>query len=181
MGERRALGKRLRFEVFKRDGFRCVYCGATPVQTPLHIDHVIPIAEDGTNDPANLVTACDTCNLGKGPVPLERKKLVPAIATEAQLDQLDQIKEYLRIQSEVTAARAEVAEQVATYWEAKIGPMSQDMFDRLGSLLQEWPIERLMKAIDIVARQEFAEMAVLRHTKYFHGILRRWREEDDNG
>jgi len=62
-----ALSKKTRFEVFKRDGFRCVYCGAAPSETVLlEADHIHPVADGGTNDIDNLVTACDACNRGKG-------------------------------------------------------------------------------------------------------------------
>lgn len=54
-----------RFKILARDNFRCVYCGATPQRTQLHIDHVIPKSKGGSNDPSNLVTACFNCNVGK--------------------------------------------------------------------------------------------------------------------
>lgn len=59
--------KRLRFEIFRRDGFRCRYCGLPAAETGegLTIDHVIPKALGGTNEPGNLVTACKDCNSGK--------------------------------------------------------------------------------------------------------------------
>lgn len=60
--------KRLRFEVFRRDGFRCRYCGATPDQKQLRPDHVIPEVLGGRTEPANLVTACEDCNSGKSSV-----------------------------------------------------------------------------------------------------------------
>ncbi len=64
---RTAISKKVRFEVFKRDGFNCVYCGAHPSETVLlEVDHVHPVAEGGTNDMDNLVTACCDCNRGKG-------------------------------------------------------------------------------------------------------------------
>lgn len=59
----------VRFQVLQRDGFRCQYCGRSPVDSPsvrLHLDHRKPVARGGTNDPDNLVTACSICNLGKG-------------------------------------------------------------------------------------------------------------------
>lgn len=56
----------LRFKIFVRDDFQCVYCGATPDQVELRVDHVHPVAAGGTNDPDNLVTACHDCNAGKG-------------------------------------------------------------------------------------------------------------------
>jgi 5-methylcytosine-specific restriction endonuclease McrA len=64
--KRRALSKKTRFEVFKRDRFACQYCGAHPPGVLLHVDHVVAVAEGGTNDMDNLVTACEPCNLGKG-------------------------------------------------------------------------------------------------------------------
>ena len=56
----------LRFKVLERDNFRCYYCGATPRQAALHVDHKVPINDGGTNSPENLVAACAECNLGKG-------------------------------------------------------------------------------------------------------------------
>lgn len=62
---------RKRFAVLRRDGFRCVYCGADAESATLHVDHVRSLADGGSNDPANLVTACADCNLGKGALSLE--------------------------------------------------------------------------------------------------------------
>lgn len=67
---RKPISKRLRFEIFKRDGFKCKYCGATNDASQLHVDHVIPVSRGGSNDPLNLVTACILCNSGKSDVPL---------------------------------------------------------------------------------------------------------------
>lgn len=62
---RKAISKRLRFEVLKRDGHRCRYCGATAEDAKLTVDHVMPIALGGNDEPSNLVTACAPCNAGK--------------------------------------------------------------------------------------------------------------------
>jgi len=66
MPVRKAISKKLRFEIFKRDGFRCVYCGSHPPEVLLHVDHIEAVASGGTNDPDNLATACESCNQGKG-------------------------------------------------------------------------------------------------------------------
>ena len=56
----------LRFEVFKRDGFRCRYCGRSAMDgVLLHADHVVPESKGGPTTLENLVTACIDCNLGK--------------------------------------------------------------------------------------------------------------------
>lgn len=59
-----SVSARLRFEVLRRDGHTCRYCGATP-PVPLEVDHVLPVALGGRDEPSNLVTACDQCNSGK--------------------------------------------------------------------------------------------------------------------
>lgn len=58
-----AVSKRTRFEVLRRDNHTCRYCHAT--DAPLTVDHVIPVALGGSDDPSNLVAACRDCNSGK--------------------------------------------------------------------------------------------------------------------
>ncbi|MGW4128000.1 HNH endonuclease [Amycolatopsis japonica] len=60
-----ALSKRLRYEVLRRDNHTCRYCGATAPNVKLTVDHVVPSALGGTDDPSNLVAACSGCNSGK--------------------------------------------------------------------------------------------------------------------
>lgn len=64
--KRQGISQKIRFEVFKRDSFKCQYCGATAAQKLLHCDHVVPVAEGGETTLLNLTTACADCNLGKG-------------------------------------------------------------------------------------------------------------------
>jgi hypothetical protein len=58
--------QRLRFQILRRDRYTCRYCGASAPNVVLVVDHVIPRSRGGTNAAANLVTACEGCNLGKG-------------------------------------------------------------------------------------------------------------------
>lgn len=55
-----------RFEVFKRDGFICQYCGRRPPEVILEADHIVPKSKGGTDIIENLITACYECNRGKG-------------------------------------------------------------------------------------------------------------------
>lgn len=68
--DRTPLSKRARFEVFKRDLFTCQYCGQHPPNVELEVDHITPVAEGGSNEEGNLVTACFDCNRGKAAVAL---------------------------------------------------------------------------------------------------------------
>lgn len=66
--ERRQVSPRLRFQVFKRDRFRCVAGGRSPANHPdveLHADHIVPVAKGGQTMIGNLQTLCTRCNLGK--------------------------------------------------------------------------------------------------------------------
>lgn len=64
--KRTNVPKGLRHEVFKRDGYRCVECGARVDDgATLHIDHIIPVSKGGSNELDNLQTLCSDCNLNK--------------------------------------------------------------------------------------------------------------------
>lgn len=63
---RKSVPRRLRFEILRRDEYTCRYCGASAPHATLTIDHVVPVALGGGDDPSNLVTACKDCNAGKG-------------------------------------------------------------------------------------------------------------------
>jgi hypothetical protein len=65
----RAISDKLRYQVLKRDNFKCCACGASPAKDPsieLHIDHIIPWSKGGKTVIENLQTLCSRCNLGKG-------------------------------------------------------------------------------------------------------------------
>jgi len=54
-----------RRNVYRRDGFCCVYCGHTPRAAELTIDHVRPRSQGGATSWENCVTACSRCNARK--------------------------------------------------------------------------------------------------------------------
>jgi HNH endonuclease len=60
-----AISRRLRYEVLRRDAYACRYCGRRAPEVPLTVDHVLPIALGGGDEPKNLVAACTECNAGK--------------------------------------------------------------------------------------------------------------------
>lgn len=89
-----SLSKKLRFEVFKRDGFKCSYCGQAPPAVVLEVDHVEPKSLGGKDEINNLITACFDCNRGKTNVPLS--SIPPKISEniEALKEREEQLKEY---------------------------------------------------------------------------------------
>lgn len=59
----------LRYQVLKRDRFRCVTCGRSPANDlacVLHVDHLVPFSRGGKTHIDNLRSLCADCNIGKG-------------------------------------------------------------------------------------------------------------------
>ena len=67
--KRTHIPRGMRHEVFKRDNYTCVECGARKEDgVTLHIDHIIPVSKGGTDELSNLQTLCKACNLNKSDV-----------------------------------------------------------------------------------------------------------------
>lgn len=57
----------IRWQVFQRDGWKCVACGRTSHDNAiLHVDHILPRSLGGHDGIDNYQTLCNLCNLGKG-------------------------------------------------------------------------------------------------------------------
>lgn len=64
--QRRLMSDSLRYDVLRRDGFRCQICGATQKDgVKLHVDHIYPVSKGGKTEMSNLRTLCERCNMGK--------------------------------------------------------------------------------------------------------------------
>lgn len=63
----RQIEARISWEVFRRDGYACRYCGRDDV--PLTVDHLVLWEEGGPSVPENLVSACKKCNKTRGNTP----------------------------------------------------------------------------------------------------------------
>jgi len=73
----RTISPQLRNEILERNGFTCQLCGAgagdpDPFnpnrKVRLHVDHVKPISQGGTDDKSNLRVLCSACNQGRSNV-----------------------------------------------------------------------------------------------------------------
>lgn len=172
MAARKSLSKKLRFDVFKRDGFQCIYCGATPPSVLLHVDHITPVVAGGGNEIDNLVTACQPCNLGKSATLLSVvPKSLKEKATDAQ-ELEDQLKGY---QSVLAAVRDRIegdAWQVAHVFNGLFDPGCKT-FDRAWFMSIKRFIERLGLHETVVAMEIATTKKAYSRTqcfKYFCGI-----------
>lgn len=52
------------WKVFRRDEYKCVYCGRDDV--PLTVDHLVLWEDGGPSTEENLVSACKKCNKARG-------------------------------------------------------------------------------------------------------------------
>lgn len=69
-GERPAVPNSVRFSIFERDKFKCVYCGRRVRDgaelDAKRLDHFVPWRITKSHEAKNFVTACRQCNSGKG-------------------------------------------------------------------------------------------------------------------
>lgn len=92
--------KLTRKEIFRRDHFKCQYCGK--VTSDLTIDHVIPRRLGGETQWDNVVSACSRCNHLKGGLtpdqsgmyPIKKPKIPPNTAIYMFGKHLNQNKEW---------------------------------------------------------------------------------------
>lgn len=113
-----SLSVRTRFEVFKRDRFTCGYCGQTPPNVLLQVDHIMPVAAGGSDDLVNLVTSCRDCNLGKSDRLLE-EGTAPAwrpAATEEMQERLEQAKAYMEAASALSEFHEQLVARAMATW-----------------------------------------------------------------
>lgn len=53
------ISSKIRWNVFEKDNYQCVFCGN---KKELEVDHIIPIAKGGKHTMANFQTLCRKCN-----------------------------------------------------------------------------------------------------------------------
>ena len=77
------------YTIYKRDKFRCAYCGRASYEgAKLQLDHIVPRLRGGENKAYNLITACAKCNRGKSHNSLD-KDLETALLVEVEKRNID--------------------------------------------------------------------------------------------
>jgi hypothetical protein len=172
-----AISTRTRFEVFKRDGFRCHYCDTNAMAAVLHVDHVEAIANGGTDDPANLITACSKCNLGKSDVPLDESRLPDAPLPDELREHATQIRAYLAAVEEVENAKSSLVQAVIDRWIVKVDSqgMQRELIDSCAYWIEAIGLEQVFRAVDAVGRNHRLR-SVDQQRKYYLACLRNQRD-----
>lgn len=176
-----AVTKRLRFEIFRRDNHTCRYCGAHAPDVPLRVDHVIPEALGGTDDPSNLVTACEPCNSGKSSIAPDSPLVADVAQDAARWARAMEIVAHGRAVERADAA--ELHDQFSAWW------MEWSYTDWRGNratveLPAGWrrSVEQFLAAgLEMDDLHELIEVAMTARTKdewrYFCGCC--WRRIDE--
>ena len=185
--KRKGLSKRARFEVFKRDGFTCQYCGRTPPQVILEADHMIPVAQGGEDHESNMVTACQDCNRGKADKVLGQVPAALDVQMADRRDRASQVVEYNRFLLEIRERQIREATELGTYWCDKTLPAGKQGKYTFGEprmasvrqFLKHLPAAEIMDSIDIAfARVRPTGDGEERTFRYFCGVC--WKKIKDN-
>lgn len=167
MGEnkRKSIPKSVRFEVFKRDSFKCQYCGASAPDVILEVDHIVPVAEGGENDMMNLITSCRDCNRGKG-----NKKLTDRQTIEKQKTELDDLNE-----------RRQQMEMMLQ-WKCDLLNFEMEMVNAIDALIcsmTDWAMadsakQKIKRLISQFSFDEVYDATSISFEKYYNGTEKSW-------
>jgi hypothetical protein len=103
----RGISPQLRNEILERNGYTCQLCGAGPGDSDpynpsrkvrLHVDHITPLSQGGTEDKNNLRVLCSACNQGKSNVTPPSDTALNIMARIRKLSRTEQLEifEYLK-------------------------------------------------------------------------------------
>lgn len=179
---RRAISPRTRFEIFKRDGFTCAYCGRKSPDVVLEVDHIVPVVEGGSDDPINLTTSCWECNSGKSGVLLGQVMTGedPHDRAIVMLERERQLEEYNRVLETARERREVETWALVRYWKSELGYTEEDDLTKtthadyrwlFGAL--EWcPREVIRQYMDVALRRRMTK-----NLRYVAACVRNWRYE----
>ena len=172
-----SLSVRTRFDVFKRDRYTCQYCGKTPPDVLLEVDHITPRAAGGGDEMANLTSACWECNRGKGARLLEEgtEPVVGAGQVDSLRERLEQAAAYTELVGQQEALVDKQVSLVIGVWAKAFGasqvqeggesfwqlPSGQEFPNErsVRIFVRRLPVHEIMAAIDITASRHHESTA----------------------
>ncbi len=163
-----AVSRSLRFQILRRDNNTCTYCGRKPPEVKLTIDHVVPEALGGSDDPSNLTTACEDCNGGKSATPADAST-VAAVQEDARRWATAQQFVAEKMLEEMRQ-RSGKHDQFDAAWRRAGGPSRPSTWTRSvdGFLSAGLPIEVLVDCVD--RAMSSTKVAAGERFRYFCGI-----------
>lgn len=157
MAKRKTISTTTRFEVFKRDSFKCQYCGKAAPEVVLEIEHIEPHSKGGSDDMLNLVTSCWACNNGKSDRRLsdDAALLKQRVELEELQARRDQLEMMLRWRNENVAAEEDAVSMFAKEYERLVPgyELNETGLQSAKLLIKKFGAARALTALDEAAVQ----------------------------
>ena len=169
MVKRKTITKKTRFEVFKRDSFKCQYCGATSPDVLLVVDHIKPVVEGGTNEITNLIASCEPCNQGKGARLLDDNASLEK--QRKQLEELNEKREQLEMMmqwhEELISLGTTQINYIADRWRelTETYSLNDSGVKSARKLLKKYPLHEILDAMETSALQYLKKDKSGKHTQ----------------
>lgn len=160
MAERTPIGKKIRFEIFKRDKFTCQYCGRMAPDVILEVDHITPVAEGGGNDMTNLITSCRDCNRGKGKT---------RISDDAALKKQQQAIKELAEKREQMSLMVQWKKELVEHQHEEVNEVADFICAITGCVLSSQGKEHIRKLLARFSFTEVIEATEIAFNKYYSG------------
>lgn len=152
---RKKISNSVRFEVFKRDSFKCQYCGRCAPEVVLELEHIEPHSKGGSDDVLNLLTACRECNNGKSDRLLSDDAAIQK--QRAQLEELEERRQQLEMMLQWREANPSIERDAfdavrAAYNHAFPGwEMNDNGEGEMRKLVKKHGLQRVLEAFDRAA------------------------------
>lgn len=179
MPKRKAISKKLRFEIFKRDLFTCQYCGAKPPTVILEVDHIIPVVSGGENQEDNLLTSCFDCNRGKGARLLTEAPEALTEKIKLQKEKQIQLKEFEKLlQKQKDLMEGYVLELEYEFYKSMKCSFSESFKLSVKIFFKKLNKTEVIDSLEIALTKEYSPERTL---KYFCGVCWNRIRERENG
>jgi hypothetical protein len=157
MSNRNSLSKKIRFEVFKRDSFKCQYCGKSAPNVILEVDHINPVSKGGDNDLLNLITSCYDCNRGKSDRQIDDDSVI--LKQRQQLELLQERREQIELmfnwRKELDNLSSDIDEMIVNYIENKMEPskLNESGSKKIKVFARKHNLADILEAVDLSAEK----------------------------
>lgn len=162
--KRKSIPNKLRFEIFKRDSFKCQYCGRSAPDVILHVDHIDPVSKGGKNDILNLVTSCFECNNGKSNRKISDNSAVSL--QKKQLDELNERREQLNMLIEwktILEDKSYEIDSIVSFFNKKFDSsvsLTETGKKNLTVLIKKYSVDNILDAINNAYEKYFGELDI---------------------
>jgi len=155
--ERKTIPKQVRFEVFKRDSFKCQYCGRAAPDVILQVDHIHPVARGGDDAITNLITSCVDCNSGKSDRVLSDRTVISKVRDQLQelQERREQLEMMLAWKEGLRDLKEETLDRIVVYWDELAPGYTANEHGRrkLRAWLRAYALDEILEAMDVAAEK----------------------------